>query len=167
MTSTPHSTLFASLSMAGTTSPDWRFSLRDPRGVADEYGQYSPGGFLSNVNTTTPGTATSVLSPSAMSCTMCRPQYEHMSACRLLNRCLHSRRINSRLVCRRVIPVNRDWGHCHHKSLISAIKTAWPVTLVISRNPGASLWHSVRALRHCSGPYRAAPKSVWRHRIAP
>ena len=65
---------------------------------------------------------------------MCRPQYKHMPACRL-NRRLHSRRhINSRSVCRRVIPVNRDWGHCRRRSLISAVETAGPVTLVISRN---------------------------------
>ena len=49
--------------MAGTTSPDWRFSLRDPRGVADECGQYSPEASPSNVNTTTPGTITAFPSP--------------------------------------------------------------------------------------------------------
>ena len=41
--------------------------------------------------------------------------------------CLHSRRINSRSVWLRVIPVNRDWGHCRPLSLISAVETAGPV----------------------------------------
>ena len=43
--------------MVGTTSPDWRSSLRHPGGVAGGYGQYSPGEFLFSV---TPGTTKKV-----------------------------------------------------------------------------------------------------------
>ena len=154
----------------GNHFPNWRFSLRDPRGVADEHGLFSPGKFISNVNTTTPGTTTAVLSPSntwhAMLCTMCHPQYERMPACRLLNWCLHSRRINSRSV----IPVNRYWDHCHRRSYISTVETARLVTLVISRTVTS---RKPRGFALASGTstrtlFRAAaPESVQRHHKAP
>ena len=59
----PHTTLIMSQSMAGTTSPNWRFLMRYPRGVAGGYDQCSTGQFPS---TTTPGTATTVPSPNEM-----------------------------------------------------------------------------------------------------
>ena len=131
-----HTTRLASLFMVGTTSPHWQSSPTSPRDVADGSGQYSPGVSLSNVNTTTPGTVAVVLNLSdtwrVMLCTMCHPQYEHMPAPGLRNRRLHSRRSNSRSVCRLVILDNRDWGHTRRKSHISAVETAGPVMFVIS-----------------------------------
>ena len=111
------SLLLATLSTAGTTSPDWRFSLRSTWCRRRIWSIQSWGvPFQSGV-------------PCYAQCVA-----HNIPACMLLNRRLHSRRINSRSVCRRVIPVNRDWSHCRRKSLISAVETAGPVTLVISRS---------------------------------
>ena len=115
--STPQTTLLTSLSTGETTSPNWWSSRTDPRDVADEYGRHSHGVFLSNVNTTTPGTATAVLISGgtsirhvqcALSCAMYCPQYVHIPTSWLLRCCLHSRRNNSRSPCRLLISDSRD-----------------------------------------------------------
>ena len=70
---------------------------------------------------------------------------------KLRNRRLHSR-INSRSVCRRVNP---ERSHSSYTEVL------------YHGNPGTSLWRPLRALGHCSGPYREAPKLVQRHCTTP
>ena len=81
-------------------------------GVPDEHGLYNPGEFPYNVNIMTSDTATAVPNPSDTS-KRGVPCY-------------------AQCVARLVISDNRDCGHSHRRSHISADETAGPVMLVIS-----------------------------------
>ena len=144
--------------------------------VFTEYGLHSPGEFLSNVNTTTPGTATAVLNPSGTSkrgvpcyvqcvahnTSTCLLAGYETGACILAAATPDRSAIVSSPTTETVATVTAV--HTFPPSRMPD-RSCWSYLVASGRgNPGASLWRPVRGLSHCSGPYRAAPEPVWHHR---
>ena len=107
-----------------------------------------------------------------MPCIMCCPQYADTPACMSRNRRLHSRRSNSRSVCRRVIPVNKRYGPlspqvthiCSRDSQTGNIGHIYKRHIM--KPPGLRSGVRYKHSDTVLGTYRAAPESVRRPRKA-